>query len=379
MHHPWTRSPSVRRSSRVTDAHRIAPPPTTTGILALFIPPREIGDRTSRRAVSLPPRPSRASISPAYASTLVHTPATTGTSVVRAVRPSLRLRRARAASTAALNALAPRPPPFVGAKRAESIFEPRPGSTLRASKQKATTPTRRFPLPALLVPLASPAVVSRPRRHRPSFGSSSGARFLPVRRPQSPTRSRATRPQTRRGGTTRVATGIITSRARVAVATSLWKTTPGESGTAPANEPEPQDTSRRAGMRSPRGRVCARARRKVAAAAGYRITRTHHESTKNKLRRHTRVLLDSQNQSHSLITHQSAKKVMRSMKIDPRTKTFPKPARIESRLGERSCADHTRNSMVCDSRFCAREQRIVLNADGQSDRSSAAQERATDA
>ena len=77
--------------------------------------------------------------------------------------------------------------------------------------------------------------------------------------------------------------GIITSRARVAVVTSLWKTTPGGSGTAPASEPEPQDTSRPAGMRSPRGRMCARARRKVAAE---RITRTHLEQSSTKMLSH---------------------------------------------------------------------------------------------
>ena len=91
----------------------------------MFIPPREIGDQTSRSAASLPPRPSRASISPAYAATLVHTPASTGTSVARVVRPSRRLRRARAASAAALNAIAPRPSTLRWRLARRSIFAPR--------------------------------------------------------------------------------------------------------------------------------------------------------------------------------------------------------------------------------------------------------------
>ena len=78
--------------------------------------------------------------------------------------------------------------------------------TALREEKKATTPTRRFPLPSLLVLLASRAARFRPSRRGRSFESSSSAHFLPERRPQSPTRSRATRPQTRRGGTTRVAT-----------------------------------------------------------------------------------------------------------------------------------------------------------------------------
>ena len=130
----------------MTDASRIAPPPMATGIPALFVPPRESGDRTSRRAASPPPRPSSSNFSLTCALRREGASAVTVSSVARAGSPSLRLRRARAASTAALSARAPRPSATLLARSAPKHFRAsRCGFALIRDGKKATTSTRRFP------------------------------------------------------------------------------------------------------------------------------------------------------------------------------------------------------------------------------------------
>ena len=82
------RCPPHRRDvRRVTDASRIAPPPMATGIPALFVPRRESGHRTSRRAASPPPRPSSLRFRLTCASTSVVASATAGMLVARLVQP----------------------------------------------------------------------------------------------------------------------------------------------------------------------------------------------------------------------------------------------------------------------------------------------------
>ena len=160
-----------------------------TGIPALFVPPRESGDRTSRRAASPPPRPSSARFRLTCASTSVDASATAWMLFSATL---LRFRRAwRRRSTR--RRLAHGSP----ARSAPKHFR-------LASPTQSTLATEKSndhdaPLPTLLVPLASRAVRSRPSSRRRTFGSRARAHFLSVCRPHSSTPSRTARPRTHRG------------------------------------------------------------------------------------------------------------------------------------------------------------------------------------
>ena len=158
-----------------------------TGIPALFVPPRESGDRTSRRAASPPPRPSSASFRLTCASTSVDASATAAMLVARVVQPCCASAEPgdahrRAEDSLTVHQRVARRSIFVKSRLPDAVNardgkEPRPRRA--ASDAAGASGVAGGPF------LAAASMTT--------VGTSSGAYYLPVRRPQSPS-PRTTRP-----------------------------------------------------------------------------------------------------------------------------------------------------------------------------------------
>ena len=168
---------------RACIAPRVGSPPMATSIHDSI---RRATRAATRRvsAASTPPRPSSPTFRPTCASTSVDASATAGMLVARSVQPLLRFRRAWATPIDAPKARS------LSARSAPKHFHQvsPPDAVKRSGEKKATTSTSRFSRLCRLgrsVPAAAWMTTA---------ATSSGAYFLPVRRPQSPTSPRKTRP-----------------------------------------------------------------------------------------------------------------------------------------------------------------------------------------
>ena len=164
----------------MTDAARIAPPPMATGIPALFVPPRESGDRTSQRAASPPPRPSSPTFRLTCASTSVVASATAGMLVARLGQPCCASAEPgdadrRAEGSLTVHQRLARRCIFVKSRLPDAV-DARDGKEQRPRRAASNAAGASGVAGGPFLAAASMTTV----------GTSSSAYYLPVRRPQSP-------------------------------------------------------------------------------------------------------------------------------------------------------------------------------------------------